>query len=197
MLVDTVAMLRDRGYGANASNRFDQALDDYDLREVDLVLLGGMVPAETKEWLRGQIPTVNPQISLLQGLGGLPPLLVAQVEQFFRGTADGIEYDPGSRVLRLTLFEACPVTVEGVWAEIVPPEPIVRSMALVDAELAPGVHEIAVPDVVPLEGSFVTVRIDDRASALQIGETPAVVRRFAANQSLPAPTPVTTHLPWE
>ena len=33
VLRETVALLRERGYAANASNRFDSLLDDYDVRE--------------------------------------------------------------------------------------------------------------------------------------------------------------------
>src|SRR6478609_2602398 len=85
VLVDTVAMLRERGHGANASNQFDRLLDDYDFREVDLVIFGGMVPPEKKEQLQVEIRNLNPRVTFMQGLGGIAPLLVAQVEEFFGG----------------------------------------------------------------------------------------------------------------
>ncbi|MFI7674249.1 hypothetical protein [Actinophytocola sp. NPDC049390] len=190
-------MLRDRGYGANASNQFDRLLDDYDMREVDLVILGGMVPQDKKEYLRAEIGTLNPSARVMQGLGGIAPLLVAQVEEFFAGGAPGVEYDAAARAFRVTLADAESVVVEGLWATFVPPEPVAQSAIAVDDELTPGVHEIAIPADVPLEGSYATVRVGERVSAFQIGETPQSVKRLAAAQSLPAPEPVTTRFPWE
>ena len=197
VLVDAVAMLRDRGYGANASNRFDRLLNDYDMYEVDLVVFGGMVPPDKKEHLRAEIRKLNPRVRFMQGLGGIAPLLVAQVEEFFEGAAHGVEYDAATRVFRVTLADAEPVVVEGLWARFVPPEPVAQSAIAFDDELASGVHEIAIPDDVPLQGSYAVVRIGERVSAFQIGETPQSIKRIAAAQSLPAPEPVTTQLPWE
>ena len=197
VLVDTVAMLRDLGYGANASNQFDQALDNYDFREVDLVVLGGRMPVEKKKWLRNQVRELNPRVSFLQGLGGIPRLLVAQIEEFFHGAVGDIEYDSLARALRVTLVEAEPLVVEGLWAEFASPDPVARSVVLVDGVLPPGVHDLNVPDEVPLEGSYVTARIGDHTSVLRTGEVPAAVARVAAARPLPAPTPVSTRLPWE
>ena len=196
VLIDAVAMLRDRGYAANASNQFDRLLDDYDIREVDLVIFGGMVPPEKKEQLRTEIRDLNPRASFLQGLGGIAPLLVAQVEEFFCGAAPRVEYDAATRVFRLTLAASARVLVEGLWATFVPPEPVAQSVVVFDDALAAGAHEIAIPDEVPVEGSYAAVRIGDRVSALQIGGTPQSIRRIAPAQSLPAPEPVTTRLPW-
>ncbi|RMI41794.1 hypothetical protein EBO15_21880 [Actinomadura harenae] len=196
VLLDAVAMLRDRGYGANASNQFDTLLNDYDLGEVDLVVFGGMVPPATKERLRTDIHELNPRVSFLQGLGGIAPLVVAQVEEYAGGAPSGVEYDPSARLFRIALGDAAPVKVEGLWATFVPPEPVAQSVLILDGELAAGVHQIAIPDDVPRQGSYATVRIGERVSALQIGETPRSVKRLAA-QPLPAPRPVTTHYPWQ
>lgn len=196
VLVDAVAMLRDRGYGANASNQFNRLLADYDVGKVDLVIFGGMVPLDRKEQLRTEISQLNPRVSFLQGLGGIARLLVAQVEQFFGGAAPGVDYDAATRVLRLELAAPAPVVVEGLWAEFVPPEPVAQSTVAHDGTLAAGVHEIAIPDVVPLQGSYVAVHIGHRVSAFQIGETPRSIERLAAAQTLPAPEPVTTRFPW-
>lgn len=197
VLVDAVGLLRDRGYGANASNQFDRLLDDYDMREVDLVIFGGMVPPETKEQLRAEIRELNPQASFMQGLGGIAPLLVAQVEEFFGGAAPDLEYDAATRAFRVTLADAAHVVVEGLWAKLVPPDPIPQSAVVFDDELSSGVHEIAIPDGVPLQGSFASVRVGGRVSVVQIGETPQSLKRRVATQSLPAPEPVTTRLPWD
>jgi hypothetical protein len=37
--------------------------------------------------------------------------------------------------------------------ELVPPDPVARSVVLIDGDLTPGDHEIVVGDDVPLEGS--------------------------------------------
>ncbi len=190
-------MLRDRGYGANASNQFDRLLNDYDMSEVDLVIFGGMVPPDTKEQLRAEIRELNPRVRFMQGLGGIAPLLVAQVEELFDGAAPGVDYDAAARVFRVTLADTEPVMVEGLWATFVPPEPVAQSAIAFDGELASGEHEIAIPDGVPLQGSYAAVRIGKRVSAFQIGETPQSIKRIAAAQSLPAPEPVTTRHPWE
>lgn len=197
VLVGTVAMLRDRGYSANASNQFDTVLDDYDVREVDLVIFGGMVPPEKKERLRTDIREANPRMDFMQGLGGIARLLVAQVEELAGGGPSGVEYDPAARVFRVTLTDAAPVTVEGIWATFVPPEPVPHSALVFDGELPAGVHRIAIPDDVPQQGSYAAVRVGDRVSAFQVGETPKSVQRIAATQSLPAPEPVTTRHPWK
>ncbi|MFC5728097.1 MULTISPECIES: hypothetical protein [Nocardioides] len=196
VLVDVVAMLRDRGYGANASNQFDSLLDDYDVREVDLVIFGGMVPPEKKEDLSASILELNPRAGFLQGLGGIAPLLVAQVEEFFGGAAPGVEYDAATRLVRVTLAEAAPVLIEGLWAAFVP-EPVAQSVVTFDAMLEPGVHEIPIPSAVPLEGSYLAVRVGEGVSALRIGEPSQSVQRIVAARALPAPAPVTTRFPWD
>jgi len=195
VLVETVAMLRERGFGANASNQFDQLLDDYDFREVDLVIFGGMVPPEKKEQLQVEIRNLNPGVTFMQGLGGVAPLLVAQVEEFFGGAAPDVAYDAESRVLHVTLDDVAPVAVEGIWGTFVPPEPVGHTVTAFEGELGPGEHGIPIPHEVPFESSFVAARVAGRVSVLQIGATPQAVRRIAPG-SLPAPEPVSTRLPW-
>lgn len=195
VLLDTVAILRERGYGANASNQFDQLLEDYDFREVDLVIFGGMVPPEKKEHLQAEIRDLNPGVTFMQGRGGIAPLLVSQVEEFFRGTAPAVEYDAASRVLHVTLDAAAPVVVEGIWGTFVPPEPVGHSMTVFTGELGAGEHAIPIPDEVPLESSFAATRVGSRVSVMQIGDTPQAVKRIVPG-SLPAPEPVSTRLAW-
>lgn len=196
VLLDAVDMLRDRGYAANASNQFDRLLDDYELGNVGLVLFGGMVPPETKERLQAQISALNPGVRFRQGLGGIAPLLVAQVDEFFQGEVPGVEYDAARRVLSVSLSRGAHTFVEGLWAQFVPPNPIAQSTVILDEDLPAGTHEIAIPVEVPEQGSFAAVRVGDRASAVQISETPQSVKRLASAQSLPAPEPVTTRFPW-
>lgn len=195
VLVDTVAMLRERGYGANASNQFDRLLDDYDFREVDLVIFGGMVPPEKKEQLQVEIRNLNPRVTFMQGLGGIAPLLVAQVEEFFGGAGPDVEYDAMARVLHVTLDDAAPVVVEGIWGTFLPPEPVGHTVIAFEGELGAGEHAIPIPDEVPFETSFAAVRVRNRVSVMQIGATPQAITRIVPG-SLPAPEPVSTRLPW-
>lgn len=199
-LTDVVGLLRERGYAANATNQFERVLDDYDLRGVDLVLVGGMVPAELKERLRSQILQISPRAAVLAGLGGHARLLVAQVEGHFNGPASGLDYDNERRVLRIDLSQSAPVRVEALWTEFVAPDLVAHAAVLVDGHLDPATHAIQVPDEVPAAGSFLTVRIGTRVSALPIGQDgaiPASAARALAAGPLPAPEPVTTDLPWD
>ncbi len=195
VLVDTVAMLRERGFAANASNQFDRLLDDYDFREVNLVIFGGMVPPEKKEQLRVEIRNINPRVTFMQGLGGVAPLLVAQVEEFFAGAAPDVEYDAMARVVHVTLDDAAPVLVEGIWGTFLPPEPVAHTVIAFEGELDAGKHAIPIPDGVPFETTFASVRVRNRVSVMQIGATPQVTKRIAPG-SLPAPEPVSTRLQW-
>lgn len=196
VLRHAVAMLRALGYGANASNQFNRILDDYDVREVDLVVFGGMVPPERKAELRAQIGALHPGVQFLQGLGGIAALIVAQVDEFFGGPATGVEFDATRRAFQLRIRSAENVVLTGLWARFVPPDPVPESMLIFEGALAAGVHTVRIPHGVPQEGSYATVRVGDRVSAFQIGETPPSVKRIAAAQSLPAPEPVTTQFVW-
>ena len=44
VLVATVELLRGKGHRADATNQFDQVLDDYDVSDLDVLVFGGMVP---------------------------------------------------------------------------------------------------------------------------------------------------------
>ena len=48
VLADTVSLLHDRGFTAEATNRFDHVLAEFDVRQVDLVVFGGQVPEERR-----------------------------------------------------------------------------------------------------------------------------------------------------
>lgn len=198
VLLDAVSILRERGYAANATNQVARVLDDYDMREVDLVIFGGMVPPQAKEALQAEIRDLNPNVSFIQGLGGIAALLAAQVKEFFDGTTPGVKYDADNRVVRVTHTSTARVVVEGLWATFEPfPEPVPHSAIIADGVLAPGEHEIAIPDEVPEQGSYITVRVAERVSAFQIGEPPQSIKRLATTQSAPIPEPVATQLPWQ
>ena len=155
-----------------------------------------MVPPETKERLITTIGALNPDTQFLQGLGGIAPLLAAQADEFFQGPVPGVEYEASPRSVRITLDRSQRVRVDALWAEVVGTEPVARSLIVHDGELEAGAHRIDVPDDVPRDGSYVTVRAGRRATALRIGGTPAQVQRLLAAGPLPPPEPVTTRHPW-
>ena len=99
-LIGAVDRLRELGYGANASNQFERLLEDYDVREVDLVLFGGMVPPPMRERLEHEVARINPSAQCASGRGGLAPLLAAQVQEHFQGAASGVAYRAETRSIR-------------------------------------------------------------------------------------------------
>ena len=76
VLVDTVEILRGKGYSADATNQFDRVLDDYDAEDLDVVVFGGMVPADTKQRLRQEIRERNAHVMFVQGLAGIAGLML-------------------------------------------------------------------------------------------------------------------------
>ena len=81
-------MLRSKGHLADATNQFDQVLDDYDVSDLDVLVFGGMVPADTKRYLHNEITKRNPRVTFVQGLVGIPGVIAAQV--------DAVTYDVSS-----------------------------------------------------------------------------------------------------
>ncbi|MFF2451761.1 hypothetical protein [Isoptericola sp. NPDC058082] len=196
-LTETVAMLRARGIAANATNRFDRVLEDYDSRDLDLVLFGGQVPPRQRELLEAELLRRNPDVRFHSGLGGMAPLLTAQVEQIVGGPVPGVEHDAEARELHVTLADPAHVTATALWAVPVPPDPVPHAVALVDADLPAGRHAVPVPPEVPAHGAFAAVRIDDRTAVVRLGAAPRPAARGTVGAPLPAPEPVTTRLPWE
>lgn len=193
VLVATVDVLRAKGYSADATNQFDQVLDDYDVTDLDVLVFGGMVPADTKQQLREDISERNPHVTFVQGLAGIPGLIAAQVQAVTSAeTLDGGEvvYDAAQRSVQLTLNDSAPVTVEAWWlTSFVPPEPKSASMCVFDGRLDAGPHVIPLPDRVPSEASFAGVTIGSFAHVFTVGPMPDAVTRLV-------PTSVTdNHLP--
>ena len=200
VLLEAVELLRARGFQAEATNQFDRVLDDYDMGEIDIVVFGGMVPAETKESLRAEISYRNPAVTFVQGLAGIAGVIAAQIESMTRGepVATDITYDDAGRILRVGLAASAHVAVEAYWiTSFASGEPASTSMRLTDGRLAAGIHDLAVPDRVPSDGSFVAVTVDSQVHVLAIGDMPEAVRRLApastTNCRLPAVAAVTTH----
>src|SRR4051794_30075251 len=80
VLLAAVDILRAKGYSADATNQFDQVLEDYDVVDLDVLVFGGMVPADTKRRLRENISERNPHVTFIQGLAGIAGLIAAQVQ---------------------------------------------------------------------------------------------------------------------
>lgn len=200
VLVAAAGLLRGQGYRADATNQFDQVLADYDASDLDVLVFGGMVPADTKRYLSDEITRRNPGITIVQGLAGIPGVIAAQVEAAARNPSAGaadIGYDPEDRTVRVTLPDAARVTVEALWmTSWTPPEPASTSAPVFDGELAAGSHDIVLPDWVPSEGSFATVTAGPQVRVLTVGPIPDAVRRMvpqsSADQRLPDVAAVTT-----
>ena len=180
VLLEVVELLLDRGYAANATNQFDRVLADYDVTGVDVVVFGGMVPAETKRDLRDQVRKLNPHVIFLQGLAGIAGVIAAQVQSVASGdAADNVAYDDAERTLRVTLEAPAHVTVEAWWAtSLTPPEPTSTSMTVFDESLSAGCHVIAIPQEVPPVASFAAVTLDEVVRVFTIGAMPDSVQRM-------------------
>lgn len=200
VLVATVDILRARGYSADATNQFAQILDDYDVTALDVLVFGGMVPADTKRQLRADISERNPRVTFVQGLAGIAGVIAAQVQAATSaGAVDGgdVDYDPGHRAVRLTLDASAPVTVEAWWhTSFVPPEPRSASMHVFEGQLDAGSHVIPLPDEVPSEASFAGVTAGSVVRVFTVGPMPGAVTRMvptsATDQRLPEVDQVTT-----
>ncbi|GAA0247583.1 hypothetical protein GCM10009527_050200 [Actinomadura nitritigenes] len=200
VLIATVDILRARGYSADATNQFDHVLQDYDVTDLDVLVFGGMVPAETKQKLREDVLERNPDVTFVQGLAGIAGLIAAQVKAATSDEALGtgeVVYDAPTRSLRLTLDESAPVTVEAWWGtSFVPPEPESASMYVFDDRLDAGTHVIPLPDRVPAEASFAGVTVGPFTRVFTVGPMPAAVTRLApasaTDDRLPQVARVTT-----
>src|SRR4029450_2897472 len=177
VLSELVTILRERGYAAGATNEFDRTLDLFEVRQLDLVVFGGMVPADTREHLREQISTRNPAVAFVQGHAGIPGPIAGQVEAALSdgttGPAASVTYDARSRSIGISLDGPHDVTVTAWWhTSFVPPEPKSTSRLILDQELPAGAHTIAIPDEVPAQASFATVSIGPSVHAFISGPMP-------------------------
>lgn len=164
VLDTTVALLKDRGYTAQATNNFEAITSQVDPRTLDLVVFGGQVPPARKTEMRDQISAVNPTVKFAQGLSGIPGLIADQVtgalagEQLVSGQAP--VYDGPTKTIVLSLYAPLDVTVTAYWiTELIPPDPKSDSLVLHDGPLPIGEHRFLIPDRVSLDAAaFATVR---------------------------------------
>jgi hypothetical protein len=173
VLDESVAGLRDLGYKAQATNDFTDISGRFDVKEVDLVVFGGQVPPDRKAELREEIGAVNPGVIFVQGLAGIPGLIINQVQGAFTANHQdptrAPTYTPDDRSIRLTLADPADVRVTVWWqTSFVPPDPRSDSLVLLDAQLASGDHAIPIADHVPQNAAFATVKVDAAIYAFSI-----------------------------
>jgi hypothetical protein len=173
VLDESVAGLRDLGYKADATNDFTDITGRFDVKEIDLVVFGGQVPPDRKAELREEIGASNPRVSFVQGLAGIPGLIINQVQGAFTANHQdptrAPTYTPDDRSIRLTLAEPADVKVTVWWqTSFVPPDPKSDSLLLLDDRLADGDHAIPVPEHVPPKAAFATVKVDAAIYAFSI-----------------------------
>jgi hypothetical protein len=175
VLDDSVSALHDLGYKAEATNDFDDVTGRFDARTLDLVVFGGQVPPDRKAELREEIGSINPHVIFVQGLAGIPGLIVNQVQGAFAADrhdpAGAPTFTPDERSIRLTLAGPADVKVTLWWqTSFVPPDPESDSLLLLDERLAGGDHAIPVPDLVPRKAAFASVQFDKAIYAFSIGD---------------------------
>jgi len=173
VLDESVAALRDLGYRAEATNDFADVTARFDARTFDLVVFGGQVPPDRKAELREEIGTINPRVIFVQGLAGIPGLIVNQVQGALaadhQDPARAPSYTPHDRSIQLTLVGPADVKVTAWWqTSFVPPDPKSDSLQILDDRLADGEHAIPVPELVPPRAAFATVQVDAAIYAFSI-----------------------------
>jgi hypothetical protein len=194
-LLGAVERLRSLGYAANASNQFSRLLDDYDVREIDLILFGGLVPPEIRSRVESEAARLNPSAHCESGRGGLAPLLAAQVQEHFHGPVPGVAFIPDPRSIGLRLAHPATVRVDAWWGELVQSDVVAHSVLIHERALGEGSHIIPIPADVPDTGSFAGVAVGAAMSIIEIGTASQPAGRPPAGQ-LPPPEPVNTRLPW-
>lgn len=174
VLADAIALLSDRGYTASATSRFDDVLAEFPVRDLDLVVFGGQVPAVTREQLAAGIAAVNPGVVFVNGLAGIAGLIVAQVEGAFASRRpqppQSVSYHAARRTIELWLSQPADVTVTAWWpTSFVPPDPKSDSRILLDRHLGPGSHAVTVPDSIPATAAFAAIQVGPATHALRLG----------------------------
>jgi hypothetical protein len=174
VLADTIALLTDRGYTASATNRFGDVLAEFPLRDLDLVVFGGQVPAATREQLTAGIAAVSPGVIFVAGLAGIAGLIVAQVEGAFASRRpqppQAVSYHAARRTIELTLSQPADVRVTAWWqTSVVPPDPKSDSRILLDRQLGLGSHAVTVPDSIPAAAAFAAIQVGPATHVLRLG----------------------------
>jgi hypothetical protein len=173
VLDEAVTGLRDLGYRAEGTNDFADITGRFDARKLDLVVFGGQVPPDGKTEMRKEISAINPHVIFVQGLAGIPGLIINQVQGAFacdhQDPTGAPAYKPDERSIRLTLAGPADVKVIAWWGtSFVPPDPKSESLLLLDDRLAGGDHAVPIPDHIPPKAAFATVNIGSATYAFSI-----------------------------
>jgi hypothetical protein len=173
VLDDALAGLRDLGYEAEGTNDFADVTARFDARDIDLVVFGGQVPPDLMAELREEISAINPRVVFVQGLAGIPGLIINQVQGgFARGAEEPIRaptFTPYERSIKMTLPGPAEVKVTTWWqTSFVSPDPKSDSLLLLDDQLVAGDHAVKVPDLVPPKAAFASVQVDAAIYAFSI-----------------------------
>jgi hypothetical protein len=173
VLDTTLVLLAARGYRAQATREFDDITARFDATELELVVFGGQVSPEQKTEMREALAAVNPDLEFLQGLAGIPGLIVDQVEAAAAGerlvAGQAPVYDADRRAIDLVLFAPLEVKVTAYWIiELVPPNPISAASVLTEGTMAPGEHSVGIPDAVVLDAAFATVQAGDASWSFRL-----------------------------
>jgi hypothetical protein len=191
VLDDAVAGLRQLGYTAEGTNDFGEVTGRFDVENIDVVVFGGQVPPDRKAALREEIDAINPRVTFVQGLAGIPGLIVNQVRGAIashgRDPAETPAYRADERMITLTLTHPSDVRVTVWWAtSFVPPDPKSDSLVLLEERLPSGDHEFPIPDHVPPNAAFATVQIDAAVHAFSlaaaVAASPATRDEFGSDR---------------
>jgi hypothetical protein len=172
VLSEAERLLGDLGFSASSTDRFEDVPKDFDVSALDLVVFGGRVPPAIKVQLRQIITVARPDAFFVDGLAGIPGLIVQQVRGALAAKSDAsIEqtHTVDHRSVSIELLRAARVTVTLWWGtSFVPPNPGSDSRVLLDASLAAGTHEVHVPSDIPNEVAFATVDVDGSVEAFPL-----------------------------
>jgi len=171
VLDEAVAGLRNLGYRAEGTNDFADVTARFDTREIDLVVFGGQVPPDRKTELREEIDAINPQVIFVQGLAGIPGLIINQIQGAFAADEQQAiaTFTPDDRTILFTLTRPAQVKVTTWWqTSFVPPHPQSDSLLLLDDRLPAGEHTLTIPGQVPTKAAFAAVQVDAAISAFSI-----------------------------
>jgi hypothetical protein len=176
VLAEAVDLLEGQGYTAGATNDFEHLLELFDARDLTIVVFGGMVPPDTKEALRAELAAANPELVFLQGLAGIPGLLVAQVQGAICPSsrhADAVSYSADERSVTIDLDTQESVSVTAFWGTaFIPPDPASTSELLFSGSLEAGTHNFLVPAHVPEAASFLAVSVGPEVHTMVVGALP-------------------------
>jgi hypothetical protein len=189
VLDEVVARLGDVGHTAQATNDFSDVIERFDVREIDLVVFGGRVPPDRKAELSEEIAAINPGVIFVQGLAGIPGLIVEQIQGAFAASKhrrrDAATFSPADRTIRFTLTEPAQVKVTAWWAtSFVPPDPKSDSLTLLNDRLAAGDHMFTIPDHIPTSTAFASVHIDNSIETFNIAIPLSRARHTTSHPSL-------------